>query len=218
MNSFIYTLYPKRYLNSLEKKLQRLGQEKKIDLEMFLITRLILEFTLFIVLLLVPVYGLVIGILFTTLFHFLYEDLIINSRLIKREATIRNDLKEFLGLYLLGLKYNSDSYLVFRRVVSELDNDLTREIKGLMTKNYGFNELLSNLVKVIPEYEFSDDILMLSSKDSIKYVNNILGVIEGLNTNSRNKIVNMVPVKIISISILFLAIVLLIILIGPKYL
>ena len=53
MNSFIYTLYPKRYLNSLEKKLQRLGQEKKIDLEMFLITRLILEFTLFIVLVLV---------------------------------------------------------------------------------------------------------------------------------------------------------------------
>ena len=52
MNSFIYMLYPKRYINSLEKKLKRLGSSNKIDINIFLITRLILEFILFILLLL----------------------------------------------------------------------------------------------------------------------------------------------------------------------
>ena len=48
MNSFIYMLYPKRYINSLEKKFKRLGSSNKIDINIFLITRLILEFILFI--------------------------------------------------------------------------------------------------------------------------------------------------------------------------
>ena len=50
MNSFIYMLYPKRYINSLEKKFKRLGSSNKIDINIFLITRLILEFILFILL------------------------------------------------------------------------------------------------------------------------------------------------------------------------
>ena len=80
MNSFIYMLYPKRYINSLEKKFKRLGSSNKIDINIFLITRLILEFILFILLLLIPVYGLILSILFTVLFHFLYEDLILKDR------------------------------------------------------------------------------------------------------------------------------------------
>ena len=98
MNSFIYMLYPKRYINSLEKKFKRLGSSNKIDINIFLITRLILEFIIFILLLLIPVYGLILSILFTVLFHFLYEDLILNSRLIKREKIILDSLKDVLEL------------------------------------------------------------------------------------------------------------------------
>ena len=151
MNSFIYMLYPKRYINSLEKKFKRLGSSNKIDINIFLITRLILEFILFILLLLIPVYGLILSILFTVLFHFLYEDLILNNRLVKREKRILDSLREGLELYLLGIKYNQDNYLVFKRVVGELDNDLTKEIKYLMKRYNSFEEVLSNLVTMIPE-------------------------------------------------------------------
>ena len=81
-----------------------------------------------------------------------------------------------------------------------------------------FEEVLSNLVTMIPEYEFSDDILMLSGKENSKYVNKILETIDGIDKANQNRIVSMIPVKIISISILFLCLVLLIILLGPKYL
>ena len=218
MNSFIYMLYPKRYINSLEKKFKRLGSSNKIDINIFLITRLILEFILFILLLLIPVYGLILSILFTVLFHFLYEDLILNNRLIKREKIILDSLREVLELYLLGIKYNQDNYLVFKRVVGELDNDLTEEIKYLMKRYNSFEEVLSNLVTMIPEYEFSDDILMLSGKETSKYVNKILENIDGIDKANQNRIVSMIPVKIISISILFLCLVLLIILLGPNFL
>ncbi len=218
MNSFIYMLYPKRYINSLEKKFKRLGSSNKIDINIFLITRLILEFIIFILLLLIPVYGLILSVLFTVLFHFLYEDLILNSRLIKREKIILDSLREVLELYLLGIKYNQDNYLVFKRVVGELDNDLTKEIKYLMKRYNSFEEVLSNLVTMIPEYEFSDDILLLSGKENSKYANKILETIDGIDRANQNRIVSMIPVKIISISILFLSLVLLIILLGPKYL
>ena len=91
MNNFVKTLYPKKYLLSLNKKIKRLGIDNKMNLDTFLLTRLLIEFALFIGLLLIPVYGIFLSFLFTVLFHYLYEDLLINSRLIKRSEIIKKD-------------------------------------------------------------------------------------------------------------------------------
>ena len=128
MNNFVKVLYPKKYLVNLNKKIRRLGINNKIRIDTFLITRLLMEFIIFIVLLLIPVYGIILSFLFTILFHYLYEDVLINSRIIKREQVIRNDLETFIKLYLLGLNQNNDAYLVFKMVSKNLDSDLTREI------------------------------------------------------------------------------------------
>ena len=48
MNNFVKTLYPKKYLHSLNKKIRRLGIDNKMNLDSFLITRLLIEFILFI--------------------------------------------------------------------------------------------------------------------------------------------------------------------------
>ena len=127
MNNFVKVLYPKKYLVNLNKKIKRLGINNKIRIDTFLITRLLMEFIIFIVLLLIPVYGIILSFLFTILFHYLYEDVLINSRIIKREQVIRNDLETFIKLYLLGLNQNNDAYLVFKMVSKNLDSDLTRE-------------------------------------------------------------------------------------------
>ena len=166
MNNFVKVLYPKKYLINLNKKIRRLGINNKIRIDTFLITRLLMEFIIFIVLLLIPVYGIILSFLFTILFHYLYEDVLINSRIIKREQVIRNDLETFIKLYLLGLNQNNDAYLVFKMVSKNLDSDLTREIVYLNKKYNNFNDVVTNLISVIPEYSFSDDILMLSSNDT----------------------------------------------------
>ena len=134
MNNFVKVLYPKKYLVNLNKKIRRLGINNKIRIDTFLITRLLMEFIIFIVLLLIPVYGIILSFLFTILFHYLYEDVLINSRIIKREQVIRNDLETFIKLYLLGLNQNNDAYLVFKMVSKNLDSDLTREIVYLNKK------------------------------------------------------------------------------------
>ena len=116
MNNFVKVLYPKKYLVNLNKKIKRLGINNKIRMDTFLITRLLMEFIIFIVLLLIPVYGIILSFLFTILFHYLYEDVLINSRIIKREQVIRNDLETFIKLYLLGLNQNNDAYLAFKKI------------------------------------------------------------------------------------------------------
>lgn len=218
MNNFVKVLYPKKYLVNLNKKIKRLGIDNKINIDTFLITRLLMEFIIFIVLLLIPVYGIVLSFLFTILFHYLYEDVLINSRIIKREQVIRNDLETFIKLYLLGLNQNNDAYLVFKMVSKNLDNDLTKEIVYLNKKYNNFNDVVTNLISVIPEYSFSDDILMLSSNDTKRVAEDILNKILKDKKVTREKNISAIPVKIVLFSVIFLILTLLIILIGPKYL
>ena len=217
MNNFVKVLYPKKYLVNLNKKIIRLGKDNKISIDTFLITRLLMEFIIFIVLLLIPVYGIVLSFLFTILFHYLYEDVLINSRIIKREKIIRRDLETFIKLYLLGLNQNNDAYLVFKLVSKNIDNDLTKEIVYLNKKYNNFNDVVTNLVRVIPEYSFSDDILMLSGNDTKLVAKDILNKILDDKKVTRNKNINAIPVKIVLLSIVFLILTLLIILVGPKY-
>ena len=100
MNSFVKVVYPKKYLLTLSKKIKRLGNENKMRIDTFLITRLLIEFVMFIGLLLIPVYGIFLSFLFTILFHYLYEDMLINSRLLRRAEIIKSDLENFMKLYL----------------------------------------------------------------------------------------------------------------------
>lgn len=218
MNNFVKVLYPKKYLVNLNKKIRRLGINNKIRIDTFLITRLLMEFIIFIVLLLIPVYGIILSFLFTILFHYLYEDVLINSRIIKREQVIRNDLETFIKLYLLGLNQNNDAYLVFKMVSKNLDSDLTREIVYLNKKYNNFNDVVTNLISVIPEYSFSDDILMLSSSDTKISAEGILNKILADKKVMQEKIISSIPVKIVLFSVIFLILTLLIIILGPKYL
>lgn len=218
MNNFVKVLYPKKYLVNLNKKIKRLGIDNKIRIDTFLITRLLMEFIIFIVLLLIPVYGIILSFLFTILFHYLYEDILINSRIIKREQVIRNDLETFIKLYLLGLNQNNDAYLVFKMVSKNLDSDLTREIVYLNKKYNNFNDVATNLISVIPEYSFSNDILMLSSNDTKISAEGILNKILDDKKVIQEKIISSIPVKIVLFSVIFLILTLLIIILGPKYL
>lgn len=218
MNNFVKILYPKKYLVNLNKKIKRLGIDNKIRIDTFLITRLLMEFIIFIVLLLIPVYGIILSFLFTILFHYLYEDILINSRIIKREQVIRNDLETFIKLYLLGLNQNNDAYLVFKMVSKNLDSDLTREIVYLNKKYNNFNDVVTNLISVIPEYSFSNDILMLSSNDTKISAEGILNKILDDKKVIQEKIISSIPVKIVLFSVIFLILTLLIIILGPKYL
>ncbi len=218
MNSFVKVVYPKKYLLTLSKKIKRLGNENKMRIDTFLITRLLIEFVMFIGLLLIPVYGIFLSFLFTILFHYLYEDMLINSRLLRRAEIIKSDLENFMKLYLLGLERSNDAFLVFKMVSRNIDNDLTKEINYLLPKYNNYNDIVTNLVNFIPEFSFSDSILLLSSKDTKEAATSIIEKTEQDKRIELEKNINSIPVKIIFISIIFLILVLLIILLGPKYL
>ena len=218
MNSFVKVVYPKKCLLTLSKKIKRLGNENKMRIDTFLITRLLIEFVMFIGLLLIPVYGIFLSFLFTILFHYLYEDMLINSRLLRRAEIIKSDLENFMKLYLLGLERSNDAFLVFKMVSRNIDNDLTKEINYLLPKYNNYNDIVTNLVNFIPEFSFSDSILLLSSKDTKEAATSIIGKTEQDKRIELEKNINSIPVKIIFISIIFLILVLLIILLGPKYL
>ena len=150
MNSFVKVVYPKKYLLTLSKKIKRLGNENKMRIDTFLITRLLIEFVMFIGLLLIPVYGIFLSFLFTILFHYLYEDMLINSRLLRRAEIIKSDLENFMKLYLLGLERSNDAFLVFKMVSRNIDNDLTKEINYLLPKYNNYNDIVNKLFDTSP--------------------------------------------------------------------
>ena len=103
-------------------------------------------------------------------------------------------------------------------VSKNLDSDLTREIVYLNKKYNNFNDVVTNLISVIPEYSFSDDILMLSSNDTKISAEGILNKILADKKVMQEKIISSIPVKIVLFSVIFLILTLLIIILGPKYL
>ena len=93
-----------------------------------------------------------------------------------------------------------------------------REIVYLNKKYNNFNDVVTNLISVIPEYSFSDDILMLSSNDTKISAEGILNKILADKKVMQEKIISSIPVKIVLFSVIFLILTLLIIILGPKYL
>lgn len=221
MNNFINSVYPKKYLDDLNSRLAKLGSESKISLSTFLISRLVIEFLLFIVLILIPVYGIILSFLFTILFHYLYEDILINAKILKRKEQLDKDIAYFLEAYSLALESNFDVKASFLVTAKLIDNSFTKEIRERKNKYFNLNDLLSSLKNTIPNEDIAEDLLLIeegNKENTVMAVNNMLKKLAEESDAKIDNTIKKVPIKIILASLVFLALVLILLVCGPKYL
>lgn len=221
MNKVVTRIYPESVIKKYQSKINTLGSSTIIDVYTFLLSRLLLEIILFILLVLIPKYGLIISTITVIFIHFLYEDILITSKIMNREERLDKDALEFFNLLSLGLKSNASIYNVFLTTSKVCNNTLSKEfLEGLKKDNmemcytYVYNHMPNQDLKTyLEEMKLTKD-----KEDLSKVVTNLNQVLRAKKDTKEQNFLNKLPLKAITSTIIYLALVLLLLLLAPKFL
>lgn len=221
MNKVVTRIYPESVIKKYQSKINTLGSSTIIDVYTFLLSRLLLEIILFILLVLIPKYGLIISTITVIFIHFLYEDILITSKIMNREERLDKDALEFFNILSLGLKSNASIYNVFLTTSKVCNNTLSKEfLEGLKKDNmemcytYVYNHIPNQDLKTyLEEMKLTKD-----KEDLSKVVTNLNQVLSAKKDTKEQNFLNKLPLKAITSTIIYLALVLLLLLLAPKFL
>lgn len=221
MNKVVTRIYPESVIKKYQSKINTLGSSTIIDVYTFLLSRLLLEIILFILLVLIPKYGLIISTITVIFIHFLYEDILITSKIMNREERIDKDALEFFNLLSLGLKSNASIYNVFLTTSKVCNNTLSKEfLEGLKKDNmevcytYVYNHIPNQDLKT-----YLEEMKLTKDKEELsKVVANLNQVLSAKKDTKEQNFLNKLPLKALTSTIIYLALVLLLLLLAPKFL
>lgn len=221
MNKVVTRIYPESVIKKYQSKINTLGSSTIIDVYTFLLSRLLLEIILFILLVLIPKYGLIISTITVIFIHFLYEDILITSKIMNREERLDKDALEFFNLLSLGLKSNASIYNVFLTTSKVCNNTLSKEfLEGLKKDNmevcytYVYNHIPNQDLKT-----YLEEMKLTKDKETLsKVVANLNQVLSAKKDAKEQNFLNKLPLKALTSTIIYLALVLLLLLLAPKFL
>lgn len=221
MNKVVTRIYPESVIKKYQSKINTLGSSTIIDVYTFLLSRLLLEIILFILLVLIPKYGLIISTITVIFIHFLYEDILITSKIMNREERLDKDALEFFNLLSLGLKSNASIYNVFLTTSKVCNNTLSKEfLEGLKKDNmevcytYVYNHIPNQDLKT-----YLEEMKLTKDKETLsKVVANLNQVLSAKKDTKKQNFLNKLPLKALTSTIIYLALVLLLLLLAPKFL
>ena len=221
MNKVVTRIYPESVIKKYQSKINTLGSSTIIDVYTFLLSRLLLEIILFILLVLIPKYGLIISTITVIFIHFLYEDILITSKIMNREERLDKDALEFFNLLSLGLKSNASIYNVFLTTSKVCNNTLSKEfLEGLKKDNmevcytYVYNHIPNQDLKT-----YLEEMKLTKDKETLsKVVANLNKVLSAKKDTKEQNFLNKLPLKALTSTIIYLALVLLLLLLAPKFL
>lgn len=221
MNKVVTRIYPESVIKKYQSKINTLGSSTIIDVYTFILSRLLLEIILFILLVLIPKYGLIISTITVIFIHFLYEDILITSKIMNREEKLDKDALEFFNLLSLGLKSNASIYNVFLTTSKVCNNTLSKEfLEGLKKDNmevcytYVYNHIPNQDLKT-----YLEEMKLTKDKETLsKVVANLNQVLSAKKDTKEQNFLNKLPLKALTSTIIYLALVLLLLLLAPKFL
>ena len=221
MNKVVARIYPESVIKKYQSKINTLGYSSIIDVYTFLLSRLLLEIILFILLVLIPKYGLIISTITVIFIHFLYEDILITSKIMNREERLDKDALEFFNLLSLGLKSNASIYNVFLTTSKVCNNTLSKEFLEALKKDnmevcytYVYNHIPNQDLKT-----YLEEMKLTKDKETLsKVVANLNQVLSAKKDTKEQNFLNKLPLKALTSTIIYLALVLLLLLLAPKFL
>ena len=215
-------IFKKSTIEKYDKKIKSLGSYSKISVTNFLVSRLFIEIILFISLLLIPKYGLLIAIIVTLIFHFLYEYLLIDESIKYRDNYIYDEALIFFTKLKLSIIKTNDLKKSLE-VLLKNDNSLfVKDLRKSFNKNKYNNDLSLIFNDMLKRINNQDIIVsLIDLKETNNYLPTIDKIINELEEKdillSREKY-KKIPFTLSIVSISFIVIFALIIIFLPNIL
>lgn len=220
---FIGKIYSEKYIDKMIKKIRLLGTKNKIEYYDLLICRLFTSIVIFCVCLYCFKYGYIIAPCITIIYFFVFNDLVLESKIRKRNILLEKEAMHFFEVLTLSLETGRNLTEAIDVTTSNVSGVLSNEFKESI-REISFGKSLSEALYDMQERIPSDTInnVILSLTQSNVYGN---GIIDNLYTQidylrEKRKMevkgrISKVPVLISVISVLFFVPLLLIIILGP---
>lgn len=219
-NELIRYIYRPKTIDKYTKKQKLLGFSNR-NVNSFLYNRILLSFILFFILLALTNFNILISLIVTSLFYYLFSYFSYDYQINKRSKKLERDAIDFFEILILSLESGNNLVNSLKITTENIENELSREFKiSLKELEYGksFHDAFSDLKNRIPSDTVQN--IILSIIDSYTSGGNIIEILKNQIDFIQNKrmmdikgTINKIPIKISVVSVfLFIPLVLLLIL------
>ena len=216
-------IFNKRTIKRIEDKVNLLGVSSKYDAITLLSVRLITLVLLFVVVFSTFKHGYILAIVFVILYYFLFEYIMLDNKIKKREKIINNEAIYFFEVLTLSLQTGRNLAEAISVTVNSIDGQLSLEFKeAIRETKFGksLTESLNDMQKRIPSDSVNNIILALTQANIygssiISTLNNQIDYLRERRKMEIKAQISKVPTKISIISVFFFIPLILLIILGP---
>ena len=220
---FIKKIYSRNYIDKMSKKIKLLGSSNNLNLYDVLITRLITSLIIFILCLYNYTYGYIVAPIVTVIYYFIFQDLVVDSKIKKRTMVLEKEAMHFFEVLTLSLETGrnlSEAIDVTTYNVSGILSNEFKEALREITFGKSLFEALYDMQERIPSDTINNVILSLTQSNVYgnSIIDNLYTQIDYLREKRKMEVkgkIAKVPVMISIISVLFFVPLLLILILGP---
>ena len=216
-------IFNKRTIKKTEDKVNLLGASNKYDALTLLGTRFVTSIFFFVLIFSMFDYGYIIAIVFVIVYYFLFEYVMLDSKIKQREKKINNEAIYFFEVLTLSLQTGRNLAEAIEITVNSVDGELSLEFKeALRETGFGksLTESLNDMQKRIPSDSINNIILALTQANiyGSSIISTMYNQIDYLREKRKMEIkaqISKIPTKISVISVFFFIPLILLIILGP---
>ena len=214
--NILKNIFSKKYINKYNKKLSYLGLNNKLNLVNFLVSRLILTIVLFVLCLFIPKYGLLIALLVSIMFYYLYTLLLIDNKINKRSDKLYDEALLLFSMLKLSLNTTKDIKVSLETVVNKIGNSLALEFRRMLENNKYNNDInyvFNKVIDTIPNNDVRKSLIDLKESNyDVTSIDNIINELKDKHLILIRQSNQYKPLLILFIGLLFLIVIVLMIL------
>ena len=216
-------IFNKRTIKKIEDKVNLLGTSSRYDAITLLGTRLITSIFFFVFIFSFFDYGYILAIVFVIVYYFLFEYVMLDSKIKQREKKLNNEAIYFFEVLTLSLQTGRNLAEAITITVNSVDGELSLEFKeALRETGFGksLTESLNDMQKRIPSDSINNIILALTQANvyGSSIISTMYNQIDYLREKRKMEIkaqISKIPTKISVISVFFFIPLILLIILGP---
>lgn len=224
-NSITNRIYKKSTIDKINKKIKLLGLTNKTKLNHFLSGRLIVCFILISVTVFLP-FGIFYGPLFSVIFWYVYEYIVFDYQIKKREIRLNEQAPFFFEVLVMTLESGRNLENALITTSDNVKNELGREFKKSLNElkvGKNLNEVLDSLKEKIPSISINNIILNLIQANNfgtsmVQSLTSQLDYLREKKVLEYKANINKLPMKVSTISVLFLLPITILLLLTPVFL
>lgn len=222
-NNLIRKIYREKDMQKIERKIDMLGDNVKFDAITFTNIRIISSLIIFFVILYITTVGYFFAPLFTIIYYYLFEYVLLDIPLKRRIRKLDHEALYFFEILTLTLESGRNLEHALETAVFNVDSEISNEFKKtLFEMKFGktLMEALEDMKKRIPSETINNIILNITQTSVFgnSIIDTMYNQIEFLREKQLLDIkgqINKIPNKVSIISVLFVVPLILLLVLGP---